>query len=66
MINFCNTLLLNDRVDAIPADIGKKIKPTPAIDEVIEFDVAPIITIKSTDSYNVFRVLQFSYFFFDS
>ena len=44
---------------AIPADIGKIIKPIAAIDRVIEVDVAPIITIVSTDSNIVFRVLYF-------
>ena len=46
-----------DKVHAIPADIGKIIKPTPVIDRVIEVDVAAIKTIESTDSYIVFRVL---------
>ena len=57
MINLCNTLLLNDRVQAIPADMGKIIKPIPVIDKVIEVDVAPMITILSTDSTTVFGVL---------
>ena len=57
MINLCNILLPNDRVQAIPADIGKIIKPTPVTDKVIEVDVAPMITILSTDSNIVFRVL---------
>ena len=57
MINLCNTLLPNDRVQANPADIGKIIKPTPMIDRVIEVDVAPMITILSTDSSTVFRLL---------
>ena len=34
-MNICNTLLPNDRVQAIPADIGKIIKPLPVIDRVI-------------------------------
>ena len=54
MINLCNTLLPNDRVHAIPADIGKTSKPIPVTDKVIEVDVAPIITILSTDSNIVF------------
>ena len=29
MINLCNILLPNDRVQAIPADIGKIFNPTP-------------------------------------
>ena len=57
MINLCNILLPNDRVQAIPADIGKIIKHIPVIDRVIEVDVAPMITILSTDSNIVFRFL---------
>ena len=57
MINLCNTLLPNDRVQTIPADIGRIIKPIPVIDRVIEVDVAPMIKILSTDSNIVFRVL---------
>ena len=56
-INLCNFLLPNDRVQAIPADVGKIIKPIPVIDKVIEVDVAPIIIIESTDSNTVIRVL---------
>ena len=48
---------------AIPADIGKIIKPIAVIDRVIEVDVAPIRTIVSTDSNIVFRVLYFSSLF---
>ena len=48
---------------AIPSDIGKIIKPIAVIDRVIEVDVAPIITIVSTDSNIVFRVLYFSSLF---
>ena len=40
MINLCNILLPNDTVQAIPADIGKIINPTPVTDSVIEFDFA--------------------------
>ena len=65
MINLCNTSLPNDRVQAIPADVGKIIKPIPVIDRVIEVDVAAMITILSTDSNTVFRVLSFLYFFLD-
>ena len=57
MINLCNTLLPNDKVHAIPADIGKTIRPIPVIDKVIELDVAPVIIILSIDSNTVFRVL---------
>ena len=57
MINLCNILLPNDRVQAIPADIGKIIQPTPVIDRVFEVEVVPMITILSIDSNTVFRVL---------
>ena len=50
---------------AIPSDFDKIIKPIAVIDRVIEVDVAPITTIVSTDSNIVFRVLYFSYLFFD-
>ena len=53
----CNTLLPNDKVHAIPADIGKIFQPKPVIDKVIEVEVAPMITIDSTDSNIMFRVL---------
>ena len=53
MNNLRNTLLPNDKMHAIPADIGKVFKPTPVIGRVIEVDVA----IESTDSKIVFRVL---------
>ena len=65
LINLCNTLLPKDREQAIPADFGNIIKPTPVTDRVIEVDVAPMITILSTDSNIVFRVLYFFYPFFD-
>ena len=54
MINFCKTSLPNDRAHAIAAITGKIL---PVIDIVIEFDVAPIIIIVSTDSNVVYRVL---------
>ena len=57
MINLYNILSPNDRVQAIPADIGKIIKPIPVIDRVTEVDVVAMITILSTDSNIVFRVL---------
>ena len=49
-------------IHEIPADIGKLIKPTPVIDRNIEADVAPMITIESTDSnielsFTIFRFL---------
>ena len=61
MIILCNILLANDRVHAIPADIGKISKPTPVIEKVTEVDVAPIISIVSTGSSIVFRVSYFLY-----
>ena len=57
MISLCNILLPNDRPQAIPADRGKTIKPIPVTDRVIDVEVAPMITILSTDSNTVFRVL---------
>ena len=57
MINLRNNLLPNDRVQKIPADIGNTIKPIPVTDSVIEVEVAAMITILSTDSNTVFRVL---------
>ena len=57
MINLCSTLLPNDIPQAIPADIGRIIKPKPVIDRVIEVDVAPMIMILYTDSNIVFRDL---------
>ena len=59
MINLCNTLLPNDKVQEIPADIGKTINLIPVIDRVIEVDVAPMILILSTGTNTVFRVLTF-------
>ena len=65
MFKLCNTFLPNDRVHAIPADIGKIIIPLPVIDRVIKVDVAPIITTVSTDSKIEVSVSNFSYLFFD-
>ena len=59
MINLCNNLLHNDRVQAIPADIGKTIKPMPVTHRVIEVDVAAMITILSTDSNTVLVFYNF-------
>ena len=53
----CITLLPNDRVQAIPADVGKMIRPTPITERVIEVAFAPIMIIVSTDSIIVFEVL---------
>ena len=52
-----NLLLPSDEVHAIPAYIGKTIKPIPKTDEVTKLDVAPMITIESIDPNIVFRVL---------
>ena len=57
MIFLFNTLLPIDKVHAIPAEIGKTIKPIPVTDKVIEVDVSQGITIESIDSSMVFRVL---------
>ena len=65
MINLCNTLLPNDRVHGIPADINKIIKLIPAIDRATKVDVSPMITTLSIDSNIVLRVLYFLYLFFD-
>ena len=56
MNNLCNTLLDKDRVQAIPADNGKKFKPKPVFDRVMEVEIAPMITFASTYSNIVFRV----------
>ena len=57
MINLCITLIPNDKVQAIPADMGKTINPIPVIDRIFEVDVVAMITILSVDSNIVFRVL---------
>ena len=62
MNNLCNTLLANDRLHAIPADIRKTIKPIPVMERVID-DVGPLIIILTTDSNTVSRVLIFFDFF---
>ena len=56
MIILCNTSLPSDRVHAIPADVSEIIIPTLVIDRVIEVDVAPVLTIASTDTNIMFRV----------
>ena len=56
-------MLPTDRVHAIPGDIGRIIKQTQIIDKLIEVDVAPIITIVSTDSKLVLSFIIFIYFF---
>ena len=57
MIILCNTLLPSDKVHASPADIGKTMKLKTTTDRVIDVDIAPMITIVSTDSRIVFRNL---------
>ena len=57
MISLFNILLPNDRVQAIPADIHKIIKPKPVTDRVMEVDVVAMITLLSTDFNTVFKVL---------
>ena len=64
MINLCITLLPNDRVQAIPDVIGNINKPIPVIDRVYEVVVSPKVTIVSTDSNILFRLLYFLYLFF--
>ena len=56
MTILCNTFSPNDKAQAVLAAIDKIIKPKLIIDKVIEFDVAPIITIESTASNIVFRI----------
>ena len=60
-----NSLLPNNKAHAILAYIGKIIKPIPVIDRVIEVDVAPLLTIVSTESNIVIEVLSILYFFWD-
>ena len=57
MTNFCITLLPNEKVQAILAEIGTTINPTPVTDNVTDVVIAPITTIVSIDSNSVFRVL---------
>ena len=59
MIKLCNTFSPNDEPHAILANFGKIFKPILVIDKVIEVGVAPKITIVSTDSKIVSRVLYF-------
>ena len=57
MINLCNFLLRNDRIQATPVEIGTTINPTPVTDNATDVVLAPIITIVSTDCKTVLRVL---------
>ena len=65
MIIFCITFLPNERAEAILAENGTTINPTPVYDNVTDVVVAPIVTTVSTDSENQISVLYFLYFFFD-
>ena len=65
IINSCKTLLVRDKVHAIPACFGKTFKSIPLIDKIIKFDVTPMIKIVSTDSSVVFRILNYLYLFFN-
>ena len=56
MIIPCSTSMSNDKLHAIPADVRETIQSIPVIDKVLEVDVAPILTIVSTDSKFEFRV----------
>ena len=56
MIISCKTLLLNDKADAIPAELVITIKPTPVTVNVTEFVVPPILIAVSTDSQIVVSV----------
>ena len=47
MIILCNTLLPNDRMLVIPADVGTIIKPKPIIDRIKEIEVVPVLAIVS-------------------
>ena len=44
MISLYNTLLANDRAQALPAVFGKTIRLIPVVDKIVEVHVAPIIT----------------------
>ena len=59
MVILCDTLLPNDRVQAIPDVIGKIFKPTPVTDGVIKVDVTLMRTVVSTDSNTVFELYSF-------
>ena len=65
MIDLYSTLLLNDRAQAIPADICKINKQTPVIDRVLEYDVPLMIILLSTDSNLCLEFYKYLYFFFD-
>ena len=50
-------MLRSDKTHAIPADIGKPVKPMPVFDTVKEVEFVPVKTIVYTDSNKVCRVL---------
>ena len=50
-------MLPKDRPQAIPAYIGRITNPKPVTDKVIDVEFAAMITILSTDSNTVFKVL---------
>ena len=49
---------------AMPADIGSTNNPKPVLDKLIDFDVAPIVTILCTVFKKMFRVFNFFDFLF--
>ena len=63
MTILCNTLLANDREQAIPAEIGTTNKPIPVIDRVTDVAVELITTTVFTYSKIVSRGLKFLLFF---
>ena len=52
-----NTLLPNDRVQALPVIVSNIIRQIPVIDKNIEVEVGPIMRILATDPNFVFRLL---------
>ena len=66
MIILCITLKNNDRAQAIAAEIGTNIKPTPVTDNATDVVVAPMKTTLSTDSNIEVSVLKLLYLFLDS
>ena len=60
-----NSLLPNDKPQALATGIGSLISPKPVAEKLLGVDVAPIITILSTDFKTLIRVLRFFYLFFD-
>ena len=56
-------MLPNDRVQAIPADIGKLVRPIPIKDKVLEVDVGSILTIVFVDSILCLEFWNFLFLF---